>query len=47
MLLPETKQQVMSKSGKVDELMFQAILMLHTYVTSPSDTTALPTATQL
>lgn len=31
-LLPESKREVMSESGEIDELMFQAHMLVHTYV---------------
>lgn len=33
LLLPESKRQVMGKDGVIDELMFQAHMGLHAYVT--------------
>jgi hypothetical protein len=34
LLLPEERKQVISKSGEMDELMFQAIMAINAYVRS-------------
>ncbi|KAK8096502.1 hypothetical protein PG999_012446 [Apiospora kogelbergensis] len=36
-LLPESKREVMSENGEIDELMFQAHMLVHTCTTYPSD----------